>query len=469
MRDRRVVQAAVMVLCAFPVGRSWGQATQNPTGRATGDVRAAGARAAEDGPDWREQEAGLLTGHVQLTSRDEFVKAGEQYLSADGSWLVFQAVPVPPDGENGGENGGGDPSPHYSMYVARVVRDDSGFAIGLDKPIRISPEGSANTCGWFHPTEPWRVMFGSTLVPPSAEQKSGFQVGTRKYVWMFPAEMDVVEVSVPGIELAMGRPIHAMPGALEVKPPRVLFSRANYDAECSYSRDGRFVLYAHVREEEDANDRPDADVWVYDTQTGQHHALVTADGYDGGPFFSPCERYICYRSDRKGDDLLQLFVAELERDAAGVPVGIRREAQITDDSAVNWAPYWHPSGSCIVYGSSAVGHYNYEVLATEWSFEKPAAELRRRRVTFAPGADVLPVFSADGREMVWTGQRGPLGPGEQRPSSQVWIARVVPGVFDDAEKLFAAEHLFVGAAPDASHGPSSPAGAPAGGGRPPAK
>ena len=50
----------------------------------------------------------------------------------------------------------------------------------------------------------------------------------------------------------------------------------------------------------------------------------------------------------------------------------------------------------------------------------------------ASGADILPVFSPDGTYMMWTGQRGPLGEGDEKPTSQLWIARF------DASDLFAA-------------------------------
>jgi hypothetical protein len=52
--------------------------------------------------------------------------------------------------------------------------------------------------------------------------------------------------------------------------------------------------------------------------------------------------------------------------------------------------------------------------------DKPA---RKLRVTHAEGADVLPAFSADGKWMMWTSQRGPKAAGEERASSQLWIAR----------------------------------------------
>ncbi|MFN7020192.1 MAG: TolB family protein [Phycisphaerales bacterium] len=393
---------------------------------------AADPAAAPPGLDWGVLEWPLLTNHVQITSRDEFYKAGEAYFDhhTPPRWVIFQAVPVPPPGK--------EPEPFYAMYVAKLKRDAAGHITGTEAPIRISPDGSANTCGWFHPTEVGRVLFGSTVGSPASNEKSGFRVGTRKYVWMFPAEMDVVSRFVPELwddhHAGAQHPQPYPTGGFDAAP---MFSRSNYDAEGSWSSDGRFVLYAHVRDEP-TRGRPDADIWIYDTKTGKQHEIVRGEGYDGGPFFSPDGRMICYRSDRRGDDLLQLFVGVLKFDADGVPVGLQSEHQITDDEHVNWAPYWHPSGKFLVYGSSGVGHSNYEVFAVEVDTGKPASQLRRRRVTFAHGADVLPVFSGDGRLMMWTAQRGPMARGETRPSSQLWIAEVnpAPGGFSDTGKMF---------------------------------
>ncbi len=81
--------------------------------------------------------------------------------------------------------------------------------------------------------------------------------------------------------------------------------------------------------------------------------LTTAKGYDGGPFFSPDGSCLVYRSDRKGNDLLQVFVADLAFDAAGNIAGLRNERQLTDDANVNWGPYFHPDGRHVVYATSA--------------------------------------------------------------------------------------------------------------------
>jgi dipeptidyl aminopeptidase/acylaminoacyl peptidase len=375
--------------------------------------------------DWKVAESALLTGHVQLTRREDFIKAGEAYFSRDGQRIIFQAIPVPKAGEG--------PDQFYSMYVADVSFDGQAIK-GLTNIKRVSPAGSANTCGWFHPTDNNRLLFGSTIVAPSAKGKPGFQVGTSRYIWQFPEEMEVVAVDLSS-------------GGADAQQLKPLFSRPGYDAECSYSNDGRFVLYANV---DPAKAKPDghqdADIYILDTKTSVQHPIVVAPGYDGGPFFSPDGDWICYRSDRAGNDLLQVYVAKLkyqvDADGTRIPVGIEREYQLTHNEHVNWGPFWHPSGTFLVYATSEVSHRNYEVFAIESDSKKLEAlsstdaaqaeasgapsvvvpDARTRRVTFADGADVLPVFSPDGEYMMWTSQRGPKLESEEKPSSQLWIA-----------------------------------------------
>ena len=362
------------------------------------------AQSAPDRPssarmDWRQAEADILSGHTQLTFAEDFVKAGEAYFSADGERIIFQAVPIPPEGE--------EPSPHYSMYVADLERDGSGRVTGIGAPTRLSPDGSANTCGWFHPDDTSRVLFGSTLVEPSEDDQPGYQRGTGRYAWQFPTEMEIVTTTI------------------EHPSPKPLFKTPGYTAEGSWSPDGRSVLYAQVDTERSKKlGRPDADLYIYDTGSGDHTPLVTEEGYDGGPFFSRDGEWICYRSDRRGDNLLQLFIAKLARDDDGRITGIEREVQVTNNQHVNWAPYWDPTGRYLIYTTSEVAHFNYEVFAVE-VFGADGGLLRLTtpvRVTNAMGFDGLPVFSPDGDMMMWTAQRNADESGS--PSSQLWIADV---------------------------------------------
>jgi len=393
---------------------------------------------AQSAPNVYGDEGRFFKNLVQLTTRDQFIRAGEAYFSPDANWIIFQAVETPKPAT--ADQPAVDPDPFYAMYVAKFARDDNGAITGITDITRISPNGSANTCGWFDPKNPARVIYGSTLARPADQGQSGFQVGTRRYIWMFPKEMEIVEqflFDLPKIATA-SRTARLSP--IANRPVSPVFQLPLYTAECSISSDGRFLLYANVRTPKEGpnalNPKPDADIFVFDQVTKEHTPLISADGYDGGPFFSPDDAWLCYRSDRKGNDLLQIFIAELIRtklgDGALSPSGIKAEYQLTNNEHVNWAPYWHPSQDFLVYASSEAGHTNYEIFA----IPTPLAKIRMGmdttmltpiRVTSAPGADVLPVFSPNGSMLMWTSQRGPKLEKEPKPSSQLWIAEWIPG------------------------------------------
>ncbi|MEM9066191.1 MAG: M28 family peptidase [Planctomycetota bacterium] len=355
-------------------------------------------------------EDGLLVDPVQLTDSSQFSRAGESYFSPDGDWIIFQAVPVAE--ETGGQ-------PVYGMYVAPLERDAYGTVTGMGEATRLSEPGAATTCGWFHPTLPGVVLYGSTIVTPERESDAGYSRGTSRYTWDFPTEMEIVSQTISRIverdvnDPSMRSMLLSRP---DVDTPVPLWEREGYDAEGSWSPDGRFVLHTQVNPE-----TKDADIFVRDLAGGVTYPLVTEAGYDGGPFFSPDGTWICYRSDRKGDNLLQLFVAELDFDRRGVPTGIKREVRLTDNGHVNWAPFFHPTRPTLVYATSQVSHMNYEVFSIP--FDPTGRDTTPHRVTFADGFDGLPVFSPDGTEMMWTGQRGEPNQAGRR-LSQLYLAKI---------------------------------------------
>jgi hypothetical protein len=363
--------------------------------------------------DWREAERGLLENHVQLTSSEMFRKAGECYFSPDDTQIIFQAVERLDDPES--------EERFYQMYVADLVFE-AGTASGIANVRRLSPPGSSNTCGWFHPTEPGVVIFGSTVVPPSNPDKTGYQRESSRYSWQFPQEMDIVRCDLARAD--------GTAATLE----RIVESPTAYLAECVLRGDGRYLVYCEHQVDEGSSG---GDLFVRDLESGARVNVTGSEGYDGGPFWSPDGRRLCYRSDRRGDDLLQVFVAELAFDEAGAPTGVAREFQLTDNVHVNWAPYWHPNGRYLVYTTSELGHDNYEVFVIDADANTGGTTkygTRRRRVTYAPKFDGLPVFNTDGSRMMWTTQRG------SDRSSQVWIADfVMPLERDAAEAQVAAE------------------------------
>ncbi|MFG0299993.1 MAG: TolB family protein [Phycisphaerales bacterium JB047] len=384
-------------------------------------------------PSWDDQWATLeseyLSNYVQLTHSEQFIKAGESYFSPDGKMIIFQAIPVPPEGEKA--------EAHYAMYVAGVQRDDQGHITGLGPAGMVSAPSSANTCGWFHPNEPMKILFGTTVTAPSGGEVAGYQRENSRYSWQFPVEMDIMAGTIKmrydlsdeakarakahedagdtnPPQLAMDD-IISVPELTNAKP---LWEREGYDAEGSWSPDGRFVLYTQL--EPGTNN---GDIWIYDTTDDSHTPLVTADGYDGGPFFSPDGNSICYRSDRRGDNLLQIFVSTLAFDDSGKVTGIEEELQLTDNEHVNWCPFYTPDGKYLLYATSEVSHGNYEIYAIDAKGTYEPEYTARLRITQARGFDGLPAFTSDGQWMIWTAQRGAAPEGE-KPGSQLWTASI---------------------------------------------
>lgn len=365
--------------------------------------------------DWRKYE-GLLSHQMQLTLAERFVKAGEAYFNSDATQIVFQAIECDAQGNPESE--------YYSMYVAQLRDEGKGQSFGSDqrryrlKHIRrISPIGSANTCGWFHPTDPNKLIFASTITPPAKQETPGYQRGTRNYRWSFPPEMRVVELDLSAKDIT----------ADSFKP--LVGDGKAYTAECSTSPDGRTLLYTTLVS-------GDGDLYAMDLATKKITRLTALPGYDGGGFFSPDGKKIVWRADRNADNLLQIFIAEVVFDAAGAVVGIGEPLAVTNDGAVNWAPYFSPNGKVIVYASSRVGHDNYEILAVPVPTDRTAPLAQPRRVTHGAGADLLPAMSPNGKLLMWTSQRG------SNRSSQLWLANmsqddllsgeIVPPVSDTA-------------------------------------
>ncbi len=247
-------------------------------------------------------------------------------------------------------------------------------------------------------------MFASTITAPTTESP-GYQRKGRDYRWQFPVEMNIYrcDLTLAGLDSLV--PLLVNPNA--------------YLAECSVTTDGRHLLYTSL-------ESGDGDLFIRDLQTGTTAAVVSSDGYDGGPFFSPDGTRICYRSDRRGDDLLQIFVGDLAFNERGTVVGLKREYQLTNNGHVNFAPFWHPGGRYLVYITSEQGHHNYEIYlvdADPGSLSGSTGTIRygtgKRRVTHAPDFDGFPAFNSDGSKLLFTSKRDGSG------SSQVWVADFV--------------------------------------------
>ncbi len=331
--------------------------------------------------DWQQAESVHLR-HVRPVTRD-FVRAGEGYFSPDGKRVIFQAE----------EKDSGNP--FYQIFVQDL---ETGRAR------RVSPGVGKTTCSYFSP-DGKKIIFASSHLDPDAkmqydaeyrQREEDRQSGKRRrYKWDFDPHLDIFESNPDGTEL------------------KRLTDAPGYDAEGSYSPDGRHIVFCSNR-----SGPENFELYVMDRDGRNVRQLTHAPGcYNGGPFFSPDGRRVIFRSDRKKKDHLQLFV--INADGSG-------ERALTDDlNWVQWGPYWYKDSRHIVYAGAnhaVPGRPNYDLywMDIDEKSEDSRPLPNKVRLTFAPGTDVLPVFSRDGRKIMWTSTR------DGRQPSQLWMADFVP-------------------------------------------
>jgi Tol biopolymer transport system component len=334
----------------------------------------AGLALAIDPADWNKQEGRYLSHIRQVTHL--FVRAGEGYFSPDGKQIIFQAE----------EPGTGNP--FYQIFLQDL---------GTGRFRRVSPGIGKTTCAFFRP-DGKKVIFSSAHLDPQAKRHYAEEFQQREedrrlgrpraYKWDFDPFMDIFEADLDGGHL------------------RRLTTSPGYDAEASYSPDGKHIVFCSNR-----GGPNNLELYVMDADGQNVRQLTHTPGcYNGGPFFSPDGRRVIFRSDRKKKDYLQLYVI----DADG-----KHEKALTDEPTwVQWGPYWYKDNKHIAY--AAANHANPAVRPNYDLFWLNVDTGRKVRLTFAPGADVLPVFSADGRKLLWTSTRD----GRQPP--QLFMADFTP-------------------------------------------
>src|SRR5437667_1464789 len=296
--------------------------------------------------DWQEQETVHLRNIRQLTR--DFVRAGEGYFSPDQKQIIFQAE----EKDTG--------NPFYQIFV---------MDLQTGKFRRVSPGIGKTTCSYFRP-DGKKIIFASSHLDPHAkdeyakeykqrdeEKRSGKR---RRYQWDFDPHMAIFEADPDGGNL------------------KQLTHAPGYNAEGSYSPNGNQIVFCSNRSAEKS-----LELYIMNADGSNVRQLTHAPGcYNGGPFFSPDGKRVIFRSDRKEKDRLQLYVI----DADG-----KNERAVTDDpNWVQWGPYWYKDSKHIVYAgadhSDPTKRPNYDLY---WMNVDTGKKLR---LTFAPGADVLPAF-----------------------------------------------------------------------------
>lgn len=305
-------------------------------------------------------------------------RAGEGYFSSDGKKMIFQSERT-------------EKNPFYQMYVLDL---QSG------QTTRLSPGYGQTTCGWIHPNNQ-KALWSSTHLDPKWKQTEETELKERnspvkkRYSWSYDPYYEIFESDLQGKKL------------------KRLTTAMGYDAEASYSSNGKLIAFASNRTgyegsliadektlfEKDPSSQ--MEIYIMNSDGTGVRRLTRTLGYDGGPFFSSDGSKITWRRFSADGSTAEVWTMNIDGS---------EQRQITRLNKLSWAPYFHPSGDYIIFSSNIEGHSNFELyIVDSMGLKEPV------RVTTADGFDGLATFSPNGTQMTWT-KRGVKG------DSQIFVA-----------------------------------------------
>lgn len=309
------------------------------------------------------QELNFLTNKKQITFTGP--RSGEGYFSPDGKEMILQSEREPGN-------------PFYQIYRMNLQ---------TGKTERLSPGQGKTTCAWFHPSMK-KALFSSTHLDKDIKSKVEKEYENRKssikqkYSWSYDDQFEIFEVD------------------LKTKKLKALTKSLGYDAEASYSPDGKLIAFASNRpgylEKLEPDDQKlfsqDAsymmEIYIMNSDGSNVRRLTNHKGYDGGPFFSADGSKITWRRFAPNGQSAEIMTMNLDGSD---------QKQLTKMGAMSWAPYYHPSGDYLIYTTNVLGYSNFELYIVDAAGTKAPV-----RVTDLAGFDGLPVFHPDGNRIAWT-------------------------------------------------------------------
>jgi Tol biopolymer transport system component len=298
----------------------------------------------------------------------------EAYFSADNKSLIFMHS--------------GEGVPCDQMYTMPVDTPDGKAAV----PKLVSTGKGRTTCGYFFPKGD-RILFSSThetsaACPPRPDYSHG-------YVWPIYNSYEVYTAKPDGSDL---RPLTHSPNS--------------YNAESTISRDGKKIVFTSTR-------NGDLDIFTMNADGSDVRQLTHELGYDGGAFFSDDGKKIVYRSEQPKTpeqiadykDLLSrglIRPGNLEIWVMDADGGNKR--QVTHNGAANFAPYFFPGGAKRIIFASNVANQKDPSGFDLYAINVDGSGLEQ--ITYHPDFDAFPMFTSDGKRLVWASNRNGKAPHE---------------------------------------------------------
>ncbi|HWR58094.1 MAG TPA: hypothetical protein VN328_04325 [Thermodesulfovibrionales bacterium] len=263
---------------------------------------------------------------------------------------------------------------------------------GTDKKM-VSPNQGANTCSFFFPDG--RIIFASTShfagdCPPKPKVPAGSH-----YYWpLYPYNIFVANSDGSNL--------------------RKITDNFRYDAEPIVSSDGRQIVFGSQRE-------GNFDVYVMNADGSNLRRLTNRFGYNGGPWFSPDSRKIVWRAwypeteaekAQWRDCMEKNYILPFPLDLWVMDSDGSNKKRILHNGATNFAPSWHPDGKRIIFASN-MDDWRADIKKFGHNFELYLINIdgtALERITYNNVFDSFPMFSPDGKKLVWASNRNPNKP-----------------------------------------------------------
>jgi Tol biopolymer transport system component len=221
-----------------------------------------------------------------------------------------------------------------------------------------------------------------------------------KYIWPIYESFDIFKANRNG------------------KITKRLTKTKGYDAEATISPDGKLMVFTSMRD-------GDLELYTMNLKGKKVKRITNMPGYDGGAWFSPDSRKIIWRASRPStaeeikeykDLLAENLVAPSKMEVWTANVDGSDAKQITNLGQANWAPNFTPAGNIVFCSNHEYKRgfpFNmYMVNAEGQNLEKISRD---------KGFDAFPMFSPDGKKVVFCSNRNNGGTRDTNIFIADWI------------------------------------------------